>query len=260
MNKTEYMNTLRQELQGLPTTLINDTVAYCEKQFAEGLALGKTEHEITEKLTNPRLVAAQKRASVRFQNLKNDFSVGNIFTLFIASVGVVVFNFFMLIPAFIYGAFLFVAYLSSLTIYGAGIVVFAASISGVSEMEFKLPHQHNRNHGHQVVSQHYRGGTAIVNLSEHGIVVDEVIHRVGSENSHEIVKPWKFEKHVDSINIKNKMETRHSFYGVGLLLVGTGLLLLCIWMTRLTVLGFSKYFMWNLSLLRSTFRTSSASA
>lgn len=260
MNKTEYMNTLQQELQGLPAAVINETIAHTEKQFSEGLALGKSEHDIAEKLSNPRLVAAHKRASVRFQSLKNDFSVGNIFTLFIASVGVVVFNFFMLIPAFIYGAFLFVAYLSSLTLYGAGIVVFASSISGVSEMEFKLPHQHYRNNGHQVVSQQHRGGTVTVNLSEHGIVVDEAIHRVGSDNSHEIVKPWRFEKHFDTLTIRNKMETRHSFYGLGLLLLGTSLLLLCIWMTRLTVLGFAKYFMWNLNVLRSTFRTSSVSA
>jgi uncharacterized membrane protein len=259
MNKTEYMNTLQQELQDLPVELRAETLAHYEQLFADGLAAGKSEHEITEKLANPRLVAAQKRANARFQNLKNDFSIGNIFTLFIALVGVAVFNFFMLIPAFIYGAFLFVAYLSSLCVYGAGIVVFAASISGVSDMEFKLPHQHHRVNGHLISQHQYREAAVTVNLSESGIVVDKGIHRKVIERAQDFEKSGKVEMHTNTLSIKNKMQTRHVFIGLGLLLVGTALLLLCIWMTRLTVFGFAKYFMWNLNLLRSTLRTTSAS-
>lgn len=259
MNKTEYMNTLQHELQDLPAELRVETLAHYEQLFADGLAAGKSEHEITEKLANPRLVAAQKRANARFQNLKNDFSIGNIFTLFIALVGVAIFNFFMLIPAFIYGAFLFVAYLSSLCLYGAGIVVFAASISGVSDMEFKLPHQHHRFNGHLISQHQHREGAVTINLSESGIVIDKGVHRKIIENVQDFDKLEKFETHTNTLSIKNKMQAWHVFLGLGLLLVGTALLLLCIWMTRLTVLGFAKYFKWNLNLLRSTLRNSSAS-
>ncbi|MFZ6820641.1 DUF1700 domain-containing protein [Undibacterium sp. Ji22W] len=261
MNKTEYMNTLQQELQGLPEVTVTETIAYYERQFIDGVAAGKTEVEIAERLANPRLVAAQKRANVRFQHLKNDFSISNIFTLFVATIGLVVFNFFMLIPAFIYGAFLFVAYLSSLLVYGAGIVVFAASLSGVSQMEFKLPHQHHRLVGNHLYSQHqHREGAVTVNLSENGVEVDKDIHRVGTDNLSLDGKSSVQEQHANTLSIKNKMEKKHIAYGLGLLLIGTALLLLCIWMTRLTVLGFGKYFMWNLGLIRSSIRTSPTQA
>lgn len=256
MNKTEYMNTLQQELFGLPSALVEETIAYYEKQFSIGIAAGKTEAEIAEKLPNPRLVAAQKRAHTRFQHLKSDFSIGNLFTLFIAMIGVVIFNFFMLIPAFIYGAFLFAAYLGSLVTYGAGIVVFAASVSGVNQMEFKLPHQHQRLHGHQMYSQNQlRSGSITVNLTEKGVVVDKDIHRVGDEIENLADKVQVQEHSPNTLSIKNKMEAKHVIWGLGLLMLGTALLLLCVWMTRLTVLGFGKYFMWNLGLLRSTVRS-----
>lgn len=256
MNKTEYMNTLAQELQGLPETIVTETITSYEKQFTDGIANGKSEVEIAEKLANPRLVAAQKRANVRFQHLKNDFSVGNIFTLFVAMIGVVVFNFFMLIPAFIYGAFLFAAYLSSLVLYGAGIVVFAASVSGVSQMEFKLPH-HHRLHGNHIYSQYQHNERNVtVNLSENGIEVDKALHRIGNDSVNAFEKNSAQEQGKNTLSIKNKMQSKHIFYGLGLLVIGTALLLLCIWMTRLTVLGFGKYFMWNLSLIRAATRTS----
>lgn len=261
MNKTEYMNTLAQELQGLPEVIVTETIAYYEKQFADGIAAGKSEAEIAEKLANPRLVAAQKRANVRFQNLKSDFSVGNIFTLFVAMIGVVVFNFFMLIPAFIYGAFLFAAYLSSLVLYGAGIVVFAASVSGVSQMEFKLPHHHHRLDGNHIYSQYQHNERNVtINLSENGIEVDKDLHRIGNGSANMFEKNSVQENGKNTLSIKNKMQSRHVFYGLGLLLIGTALLLLCIWMTRLTVLGFGKYFMWNLSLIRAAIRTPPAHA
>lgn len=260
MNKTEYMNTLQQELQGLPNVLVTETIAYYEKQFADGVAAGKTETEITEKLANPRLVAAQKRANQRFQHLKNDFSIGNIFTLFVAMIGVVMFNLFMLIPAFIYGAFLFVAYLGSLLTYGAGIVVFAASVSGVSQMEFKLPHHHQRIHGSHLYSQsQHRSGSVSINLTEKGVEIDKDIHRAGGDIANAVENSVQ-EQSPNTLSIKNKMQGKHSVYGLGLLLLGTALLLLCIWMTRLTVVGFGRYFMWNLSLIRASIRSAPAQA
>ncbi|MBC3875726.1 DUF1700 domain-containing protein [Undibacterium flavidum] len=261
MNRTEYMNTLQQELQGLPEAVVAETMAYYDKQFTDGAAAGLTEVGIAEKLANPRLVAAQNRANVRFQHLKNDFSAGNIFTLFVAMIGVVVFNFFMLIPAFIYGAFLFAAYLGSLIVYGAGIVVFAASVSGVPQMEFKLPHQHQRLHGNHIYSQmQHREGAVTVNLSESGVEVDKGGHRVGNNGVSDVDKFSVQERHANTLSIKNNMQRKHIFYGLGLLIGGTALLLLCIWMTRLTVVGFGKYFMWNLSLIRATVRSSPAQA
>lgn len=258
VNKTEYMNTLQQELQGLPEGVQTETISHYEKLFADRLAAGKTEAELIEKLPNPRLVAAQKRANVRFQNLKSDFRIGNIFVLFIAMLGVVVFNFFMLIPAFVYGAFLFAAYISSLAIYAAGILTFAASISGVPQMEFKLPHHQHRAHVHQSDNQYqHRSGVVTVNLSESGLTVDKGVHRMNTDDLENSLELTRIERHASTLTIKNKMQTRHIFLGFGLLLIGTALLLMCIWMTRWTVIGFGKYLMWNLRLVRSAVRSES---
>lgn len=261
MNKTEYMNTLRQELQGLPCAVVTETVAHYEKQFADGLASGKTEAEVIAQLPNPRLLAAQKRANVRFQNLKNDFSLGNVFSLFIAGIGLVIFNFFMLIPAFVYGSFLFVAYLSSLVIYGAGIVTFAASVSGVPQMEFKLPTHHHRVYSSENHRQYqHREGAVTINISETGLTVDKGMNRSGVVREFDTSDFSRLDKHANTITIKNKMQMQHTFLGIGLLLLGTCLLLACVWMTRWSVIGFGKYLMWNVNLLRSTVRSEPAHA
>ncbi|MBR7801791.1 DUF1700 domain-containing protein [Undibacterium fentianense] len=256
MNKTEYINTLRQELQGLPNDLVSQTINDYEMQFASGLDAGKSEADVCKLLPNPRIVAAQKRASVRFQHLRSDFSFGNLLTLLVAAMGLVVFNFFMLIPGFIYGAFLFVAYLGSMVMYGAGIVVLAVSISGVQDMVFQLPGSHHFHKGsahNYQLQQHDR----VVNLdiTEFGIEVDKGIHRMVDDNVTIAGAQSHFDKRAKTISIKNKMTAKHSILGLVLLLSGTALLLLCLWMTKWTVLGFGRYLKWNVSLLRWTVRT-----
>ena len=70
MNKTEYMNTLRQELNGLPSEVVEDTMWAYEGRFVDGMVAGRDEMEIAASLPPPRIVAAQKRASLRYQDLK----------------------------------------------------------------------------------------------------------------------------------------------------------------------------------------------
>lgn len=259
MNKTEYMNTLQQELQGLPASVIAETLASYQQKFQNDMAKGLSETEIIQKLASPRLVAAQQRANTRFQNLKSNFGPGNILGFFVALIGVVIFNFFMLIPAFLYGAFLFCAYMSSMVLYVAGTVIIAASLSGVPEMEFRIPNHHT--HGMEHRGHHIRGphmGNVTVDIGESGILVnkeraDKLIHL--PENSGEVV--FHPDNRPGMLHIKNNMESRHFFYGMGLLIGATGLLLLCLWLTRLTVIGFGKYLLWTVSLLRAPARAES---
>ena len=127
MNKTEYMNTLRRELEGLPAELIEDTLWTYEGKFVDGMVAGQTEEEIAAKLPTPQLVAAQKRANLRLTTLKNDFSPSNLLSLLVATLGVLVFNLLMVFPAVVYTAMLFSAYATSLAFYFAGIIMTAAS-------------------------------------------------------------------------------------------------------------------------------------
>jgi uncharacterized membrane protein len=259
MNKTEYMNTLQQELQGLPASVVAETLASYQQKFQNDMAKGLSETEIIQKLASPRLVAAQQRANTRFQNLKSNFGPGNILGFFVALIGVVIFNFFMLIPAFLYGAFLFCAYMGAMLAYVSGAVLIAASLSGVPEMEFKIPGHHT--HGTEHRDHHVRGhhmGNVTVDISETGILVnkdrtDKLIQL--PENSGQVV--FQSDNRPGTLRIKNNMESRHFFYGLGLLIGATGLLLLCLWLTRLTVIGFGKYLLWMVSLLRAPARAQS---
>jgi uncharacterized membrane protein len=259
MNKTEYMNTLQQELQGLPASVVAETLASYQQKFQNDMANGLSESEIIQKLASPRLVAAQQRANTRFQSLKRHFGPGNILGFFVALIGVAIFNFFMLIPAFLYGVFLFCAYIGSLVLYVAGTVMIAASLSGVPEMEFKFPDHHT--HGIEHSGRHVRGshmGNVTVDISETGILVnkdraDKLINQ--SENSRDLV--FHSDNRPGMVRIKNHMESRHFFYGFGLLIGATGLLLICLWLTRLTVIGFGKYLLWTVSLLRAPARAES---
>ncbi|MBY0572154.1 MAG: DUF1700 domain-containing protein [Undibacterium sp.] len=260
MNKTEYMNTLQQELQGLPTEQIDETMWVYEQKFVDGMVAGSSEAEIAAKLPNPRLVAAQKRASTRVQKLGSNYKVANLFGLLIATIGLLFLNGLMLMPVIFYGLFVFVSYIISLLVYGLGIGLFAASVSGVGEMEFKLPHHSYHDRGH-VRSRDVRGfnhdvGRVTVDINTAGVLVnrDGVAQTDGLKT---------LERHWDgrvgaqdvSIHISNRLTGRNVILGIGVMGIGIALLLLCLMLTRLTFIGFKKYVLWNLSLLRSAMQS-----
>ncbi len=252
MNKTEYINLLQHEMQDLPSATQAELLEKTQKQFESELAAGKSEAEICEKLAHPRVVAAQARASMRFQTLKRDFSVGNLFGLCIALIGVMFFNLIMVVPAFAYSIFLFASYLGSLAVWLAGVGVLAASMSGVPEVQFKGPHHsHAQNHrGYDV--KHFGARNIRVDVSERGIIVDkegvrETVEMAASNRD----SAMHFDHQPSTITIKNQMQGWHFFLGLALLVLGTGLLLLCLMLTRLTFIGFKKYLLWNLAILRA---------
>lgn len=258
MNRTEYMNTLAHELGSLPQTVIQETLRTYEQKFAEGIAAGKTEAELAATFPNPRLLAAQLRASQRFQHLKRDFTPGNFFSLILMVFVMMILNFFMLIPAFIIASFVFVSYLASLLIYGLGVVVLAVSFSGVATLQLKIPGDFHERHASHRAWTH--GDNATVNISEKGIFIDKsAIHRWASDE-------WDRERgtsrvgrdHWRTVTIDNHMEKHHAVYGILLLIGGTGLLLLCLMMTQLSLTGCKQYVLWNLSLLRAPLRSAQA--
>ena len=76
MNKTAYMNALRQALDGLPAKVIEDTMWEYERKFTDAMVAGKSEEEIAAGLPKPELLAAQKNASTRYEALKTKFQPG----------------------------------------------------------------------------------------------------------------------------------------------------------------------------------------
>lgn len=253
MNKTEYMNLLQHEMQDLPSDVQSRLKSEIEQKFSTAMAAGKTEAEVCEQLSHPRVVAAQARASTRFQHLKKEFSVGNLFGLIIALIGLMIFNFIMIIPTFAYGIFLFASYLGSLAVWTAGVLVLAASMSGVPEISFKAGPHHWHTHSHHGFDHKHHGLRNIsVDVNERGIVIDkdgakEIVDAVSNSGP----SAMHFDGEVSTITIKNQMKTHHFFLGAGLLALGTGFMLLCLMMTRLTFIGLKKYLLWNLAVLRA---------
>ncbi|MFZ6649211.1 DUF1700 domain-containing protein [Undibacterium sp. TJN25] len=175
MDKTEYMNALRQALEGLPAEVIEETMWGYERKFIDAMVAGRSEEEIAASLPRPSLVAAQKKTSVRYEEVKRDFSLGNVASLFISLIGLLVFNLFMLIPATVYFCLLFATYVCALAFYGVGIGITAASLSGVPQFNFDIP-----VHGRVVVAgsdvqmrRHQHAGNVRVDISPAGIIVDD---------------------------------------------------------------------------------------
>ena len=267
MNKTEYINTLKQELEGLPIDVITATLTEYEEKFVEGQAANLTETEIVSKLLHPRVIAAQKRAGTRFEHLKKEYSapnVGSVASAFVALLGILVLNFFMMIPAVIYGVMLFAAYATSFVIYGAGIVMMSASLSGVSQMQLTFPQVHYHGSRYDRGMEYIRRGDGVVNISVNssGLVINE-----GAKNTEDTRKSpqenlskggtdfeefHQRDRHQRTINIKNNMNERDIFASLSILLAGIGSLLLCLWLTKMSLIGFKKYLFWNFSILKSS--------
>lgn len=269
MNKTEYMNTLRQELDGLPADVLEDTMWAYEGRFVDGMVAGRDETAIADGLPAPHIVAAQKRASLRYQELKKNASPGNLASLLVALLGVLVFNFFMIIPAIAYSSLLFAAYLSSLVFYFVGIVVTATVLSGVPQINLHLPTHHTQSIDgvitQDIPSRHH--GNIRVDITPKGIMVndenedDAVNHapestaasNTASTAASGVATPVDKTAAGDAavhVSIDNHLSKIHLLNGLGFLLAGIALFMLSLFMTKYTFIGFKKYLRWNLSLLR----------
>lgn len=68
MNRSEYLNELKQHLQGFPQDELEDILFDYEEHFHIGVSKGKSEEEISMELGDPKDIA---------QNFKNNYSYDN---------------------------------------------------------------------------------------------------------------------------------------------------------------------------------------
>lgn len=275
MNKTDYMNTLRQKLEGLPAETVEDTMWAYEGRFVDGMAAGRDEQDIASSLPAPHLVAAQKRASLRVEELKKNTNPAQVASLLLALLGVLAVNLLMIIPAIAYSALLFTSYFASLAMYGVGIVMTAVVLSGTPQINVDVP-SHHRVHVGGVLSENlsenrsenfFRSHQDVkVDITPTGITV---VHEdnapassvasasiassasstaaSGSEKSSDTVSVDEAAIHV---SIGNHLTSIHLFHGLAFLLGGIALLMFSLFMTKYTFIGCKNYVRWNLSLLR----------
>jgi uncharacterized membrane protein len=275
MNKTEYMNTLRQELNGLPAEVVEDTMWAYEGRFVDGMVAGRDEVDIAAGLPAPHIVAAQKRASMRFQELKEKTTPTNFASLMVALIGLMMLNFFMIIPAIFGSILLFTAYVSSMAFYIVGIVITATVLAGVPQINLTIPTHHYQHISDDIdddrseaFSAHH--GNVRVDITPQGITIDK--DEAGDVNESAVAsssatsssaassaippKPGSdkvtVDKSVVNVSIGHHLKTIHIFQGLAFLLGGIALFMLCLFTTKYTFVGFRKYLLWNVSLLRQS--------
>ena len=277
MNKTEYMNTLRQVLQGLPADVIEDTTWAYEGRFVDGMSAGRDELNITAGLPAPHIVAAQKRASLRYQELKEKATPSNFAGVLVALIGVMMLNFLMIIPAIFGSILLFSTYISSMALYLVGIIITATVLAGVPEITLNIP-THHYQHMNDDIQDDIRHEFSVphrdvrVEITANGITVDD--DRSDKENvqprsitstaaTTPLVTPntalpkqnenkTVIDKSVVHVSIGHHLKTIDIFQGLTLLLSGIALFMLCLFTTKYTFVGFKKYLLWNVSLLRQS--------
>lgn len=275
MNKTDYMNTLRQELEGLPAETVEDTMWAYEGRFVDGMAAGRDEQDIANSLPVPHLVAAQKRATLRFEELKKNTNPTHVASLLLALLGVLAVNLLMVIPAIAYSALLFASYFASLAMYVVGIVMTAIVLSGTPQINVDVP-SHHRVHVGGVLSENFSENLSEnisrshenvrVDITPTGITVDQGENgQAGSvaasmaASSASSTAASGSEKSSDKVNVDdaaihvsigNHLTSIHLFHGLAFLLGGIALLMFSLFMTKYTFIGCKNYLRWNLSLLR----------
>lgn len=242
-----YLEALKRAMVGLPDDVYTATIADYQQRFLDGLSAGRNEAEIAAELDEPKIIAARLRNSsavVAFQEKK---SPTNFARMFFSFVGLLVFNVFLIIPAFVYGAMMLCLYGAAIVAYVVGIAVTSSSLAGVNELVFDGPMRHvvvQKHQGADTESTEVRGkvnveiGSTGVRITPEIGPLDEDVGRgtviIGSGDA----------------GIGEDSRSTGAIKGVGLILSGILLILLSMVMTRYTWLGIKRYAQMNVSLLR----------
>jgi hypothetical protein len=200
-----------------------------------------------------------------------------------AAVGLVIFNLFMVVPAAVYAAVVTAMYISGLVFYLSGVVITAGGLSGSDEVKIDGPLRH-------IISSAITldGGDELptrVTIGEEGIRI--ITDRAELEKRREAASEAQAaandaaeaaDRASESIEtdpidalaskaasraeavVSNKIakvsessdESRATqvFVGIGLVLGGILLLLLCLAITRYTFIGIRRYIEMNIALLK----------
>jgi uncharacterized membrane protein len=98
MTRNEFMSRLRRGLEGLAPDYIHDVISDYESHFTDGLAQGRTEHEISHALGDPGRLARELKAEAGFRRWENDRTPGNMAGAVLALVGLAAVDVMFLLP------------------------------------------------------------------------------------------------------------------------------------------------------------------
>lgn len=267
MSKQQYLDALKQAMQGLPPETVAKTLAYYEQRFIDGLVAGKSEAEVYKELDEPRKIAMTLRATAHLNAFEQKKTPVNLVRVMVSFVGLAIFNLFMVIPALVYASLLLVVYVSAFAFYIGGVALTASGLSGQNELSLEGPLHHVMALTHSrfdTKEEEAEAKSWRIAINDMGIQVkkapdseaeaaadDEadqdtsrtsrLIDRAGAVASGDV--------HITT-DFDSGARTTQTLIGFGLILGGIGLCLIGIVLTRYTVIGLRRYAAMNMSLLR----------
>lgn len=101
MNQYSFFQVLKKNLNGIPSKEYQDILRDFEEHFHLALAEGKSEHQISEELGNPKMLAQSLKADFVIDEARKKPSWSNLQQAIITSLGIGLFNFMFILPVFI---------------------------------------------------------------------------------------------------------------------------------------------------------------
>ena len=271
MGKLEFLDALKRAMTGLPPEAQAKTLAFYEQRFVDGVAAGRTEQDIASEQDDPKKIAMTLRASTHMQAFETKKNPANLLRMVVASLGLAIFNLFMVVPAMVYAALLATLYACGLAFYLAGAVITASGLSGANEIKLEGP---LRNFFvDTAMFDDKEGSQTKVNISERGIEIfserapetkaGSTTVTIGPDSNADddnddkrSVRVIKRAESVASQGIVFSTDTddgsraTQTVFGLAMVLGGIVLLLVSLVVTRYTFIGLKRYIEMNFSLLK----------
>ena len=265
MSKQQYLDALKQAMQGLPPETVAKTLAYYEQRFIDGLVAGRSEAEVYKELDEPRKIAMTLRASAHLNSFEQKKTPANLVRVMVSFVGLAIFNLFMVIPAMVYAAMLLAVYVSAFAFYIGGVAVTASGLSGQNELSLEGPLHHVMALTHSRFDTREEEAEAKswrIAINDMGIQVSKAPDGDGETGAETVQGTSRASRLFDraeavasgdvhiTTDFDSGARTTQTLIGFGLILAGIGLCLISIVLTRYTVIGLRRYAAMNMSLLR----------
>jgi uncharacterized membrane protein len=262
MTKQQYLDALKQAMQGLPPETVAKTLAYYEQRFIDGLVAGQSEAEVYKELDEPRKIAMTLRANAHLNAFEQKKTPVNLARVMVSFIGLAIFNLFMVIPAMVYASLLGAIYISAFGFYIGGVALTASGLSGQNELALEGPLHHlmefTNSHFDSPEDEEEAQGWR-VSINSMGVQVNKDDTESPSTDDEGLSRSGKLLNRAEAVatgdvhittDFDSGARTTQSLIGFGLILGGIGLCLVCIVLTRYTVIGLKRYAAMNMSLLR----------
>jgi len=246
MTKLEFLAAFRSACEALPMALTEAAIADYERQFTDQFLTGVAEQVIVDRWGAPSQAAMKLKLGTLNGNLKQVVSVEKVARVGMSGLGLVVMDFFLLIPGAIYLALMIALYAGSLAVYLSGIFVSASSLAGVNYID--VPAYYLMNDHSVKGTTHLDIGSVEIESTdisaEHG--ADKKTQSDGNSADH----PPHFLRD-KGFHIATHIGRGSLWKGVSSTLAGMMLLVLCLLATRFTFGLLRQFVAWHFSVLKN---------